>query len=83
MTSLAFSRDGRYLAAGASGDALRIWSTSRWRKIASLPHPAAVTGAAFTDRDRHILIKRRSGDHTDLAVPAAEQRQDAWPASGR
>ena len=65
VTSLAFSRDGRYLAAGAaagaSGDALRIWSTSRWRKIATLPDPAAVTGAAFSDHDRHILSSDAAG----------------------
>ncbi len=61
VTALAFSRDGRYLAAGASGDALRIWSTSGWHKIASLPNPAAVTGAAFTDGDRHLLSSDAAG----------------------
>jgi WD40 repeat protein len=61
VTSLAFSRDGRYLAAGASDDALRIWSTSRWREIATLPGPAAVTAAAFTDHDRHILSSDAAG----------------------
>ena len=61
VTTLAFSRDGRYLAAGASGDALRIWSTSQWREIATLPDPAAVTGAAFTDHDRHILSSDAAG----------------------
>jgi len=61
VTSLAFSRDGRYLAAGASNDALRIWSTSRWHEIATLPDPAAVTGAGFTDHDRQILSSDAAG----------------------
>ena len=55
ITSLAFSRDSRFLALGTVAKAARIVSTSGWRTVADLPHPAGVTGVAFSDGDRRVL----------------------------
>jgi WD40 repeat protein/transcriptional regulator with XRE-family HTH domain len=55
VDSLAFSPDGRYLAAGSSDSSLRIWSTAGWNLVATLLHPAPVTGVLFT-ADGHDLL---------------------------
>jgi len=55
VTSLSFGRDGRYLAAGSSADAAEIWATANWHETATLPHPAGVTGVAFTRGDASLI----------------------------
>lgn len=61
INALAFSRDGRYLAAGAYGKAALVWSTSDWKLFASLPHPASVTAAVFTDGGRRLITADTAG----------------------
>jgi WD40 repeat protein/transcriptional regulator with XRE-family HTH domain len=61
VDSVAFSRDGRYLAAGDSDNSLRIWSTTDWRHVATLDHPAPVTGVAFTPHDRSLITVDEDG----------------------
>ncbi|MGH2872827.1 MAG: WD40 repeat domain-containing protein, partial [Solirubrobacteraceae bacterium] len=61
VDSLAFSPDGRYLAAGDSDQSLRIWSTATWSHLATLRHPAPVTGVAFTPGDRGLVSVDEDG----------------------
>ncbi len=62
VDSLAFSHNGRYLAAGDSDETLRVWSTSSWHQIGPpLPHPAPVTGAAFSADDRQLITVDENG----------------------
>lgn len=61
VDSLAFSADGRYLAAGDSDNSLRIWSTAGWRHIATLDHPAPVTGVAFTAHEGGLISVDEDG----------------------
>ncbi len=67
--ALAFSRDSRYLAAASGDRTARIWSTSGWAEVASLPHPAAVTGVAFSDGDRRLLSSDVAGTTVIWQVP--------------
>ncbi len=70
VNSLAFSRDGRYLAAGTYGRSATVWSTSDGKLVASLPHPASVTGTAFTDGDRRLITADTAGTTMLWQFPA-------------
>ncbi|MDE3134244.1 MAG: hypothetical protein KGL15_09275, partial [Acidobacteriota bacterium] len=59
--ALAFSRDGRFLAVGASDRAVRVWSMIDGQQLTSLPAPGAITGLAFSDGDRRLLSSDTSG----------------------
>ena len=61
VSALVFSRDGRYLAAASSGNQTEVWASAHWTIVATLPHPAAVTGVAFTDADLHLLSSDGGG----------------------
>ncbi|HET9093760.1 MAG TPA: helix-turn-helix domain-containing protein [Solirubrobacteraceae bacterium] len=61
VDSLAFSADGRYLAAGDSDNSLRVWATAGWRHIATLDHPAPVTGVAFTSGSHELISVDEDG----------------------
>jgi WD40 repeat protein len=70
IEALAFSRDGRYLAAGALGKSAPVWQSSHWQQVASLPHPAGVSGVAFTDGDRRLLTTDATGTALVWQFPA-------------
>ena len=70
IASLAFSRDGRYLAAGTAAKAAPVWSTASLTEVADLPHPAGVTGLAFTGGDRHLLTTDAAGTAMLWQFPA-------------
>jgi WD40 repeat protein len=70
VTALAFSRDGRYLAAATTGKAAPVWSVADGQLIATLPHPAAVTGVAFTDGDRRLISTDAAGTSMLWQFPA-------------
>jgi WD40 repeat protein len=69
VNSLAFSRDSRYLSAATSAKSAPVWTLSG-RLVASLPHPADVTGLAFTDADRRLLSTDGAGTTTIWEFPA-------------
>jgi WD40 repeat protein len=49
MLSVAFSPDGRYLAAGGSDGAIRLWQTDTWKEVRLLTgHPGVVAALAFS-----------------------------------
>jgi WD40 repeat protein len=70
VTSLAFSRDGRYIVAGTTAKSAPIWSTAGAQLVASLPHPAAVTGTGFTDGDRRVISTDAAGTALIWQFPA-------------
>jgi WD40 repeat protein len=70
VTALAFSRDGRYLTAATSARSTPIWSVASRQLVASLPHPAMVSGVAFTDGDRHLLSADTAGTARIWQFPA-------------
>jgi WD40 repeat protein len=70
VTSLAFSRDGRYVAAGTTAKSAPIWSIADRQLVASLPHPATVTGVAFADGDRRLLSTDTAGTTRIWQFPA-------------
>ena len=70
VTSLDFSRDGRYLVAGTTAKSAPIWSVRGGQLVASLPHPATVTGVAFTDGDRHVISTNATGTAMLWQFPA-------------
>ncbi|MFJ8793779.1 WD40 repeat domain-containing protein [Streptomyces sp. NPDC102462] len=57
VTSVAFSRDGRYLASGSNDHEVRLWDTSTHHQI-DLPlkgHAGRVTSVSFSPQDNRLL----------------------------
>lgn len=61
VDSVAFSPDGRALLAGDSDNSLGIWDTGTWSRIATLPHPAAVTGVQFSSGGSTLVSADAAG----------------------
>lgn len=61
VDSVAFSRDGRYMAAGSSDNTARIWRTSDWSDIATLNDESPVDGIGFTAGERAVVTVDESG----------------------
>src|SRR5690606_1654331 len=74
VNTTAFSPDGRYLVAGSSDAAVRVWRTRDWTVVGELPHPAPLTQAVFA-RDGDVLVTAAADGATRLwdlraALPA-------------
>jgi len=61
VNTVAFSADGELAVAGSSDGALRVWATDGWTPATSLRHPAAVTGAVFTDDGATLVSTATDG----------------------
>jgi WD40 repeat protein/transcriptional regulator with XRE-family HTH domain len=61
VNATAFSDDGTLLVAGSSDAGLRVWETATWEPRQTLPHPAALTGAAFVDDAATIVTTSTDG----------------------
>ncbi|MBV9594079.1 MAG: helix-turn-helix domain-containing protein [Actinobacteria bacterium] len=61
IDSVAFSHDGRYLAAGSSDNSARIWQTSDWTDIATLPDVSPVDSIGFTVGDQAVATVDENG----------------------
>jgi WD40 repeat protein len=61
VNTTAFSPDGAYMAAGSSDLDVRIWDTSTWTPVQTLPHPAALTQVAFSHDSRSIISAATDG----------------------
>jgi WD40 repeat protein len=55
MASLAFSHDGKYLAAGDE-DGVKLWSTSDWKLFKELPISGRVTAMAFSPSRDYLAV---------------------------
>lgn len=63
ITSVAMSRDGRWVAVGCDDGAVRLWSSTGERHDhAPITHTASVTRVTFTRSGEHLLTS--SQDHT-------------------
>ena len=61
IDSIAFSRDGQYLAVGSSDNTARIWRTSDWSDIATLNDVSPVEGIGFTVGDHAVATVDENG----------------------
>lgn len=78
VNSLAFSPDGSDLVAGGSDNSLRVWSTAAWRPVATLKHPAPVTGSLFASNGTRLLSIDSAGTLRDWSFPPPS----TWRAPG-
>ncbi|MBB5085238.1 nSTAND1 domain-containing NTPase [Nonomuraea endophytica] len=70
--SLAFSPDGRQVAAGTSAPGVRLWSTADGTLLTDLPHPAEVRALAYGGRD--LLAGVADGEVFRWAMPLPAPR---------
>ncbi len=61
VNAVGIAPDGSMVAAGSSDGALRLWSTGSWEPRQDLPHPAAVTGAVFTEDGATLVSAATDG----------------------
>ena len=61
VNAVAFSPEADLVVGGSSDGALRVWSTHDGAALQSLRHPAAVTGATFTDAGATLVSTATDG----------------------
>lgn len=61
VNAVAFSPEADLVVGGSSDGALRVWSTDDGAALQSLRHPAAVTGATFTDAGATLVSTATDG----------------------
>ena len=72
ITSLTFSHDGRWLAAGFGGSEVMLsslWDLHSWTEVSTMPQSAGVTAVAF-NFDDSLLASASSHDIKLWAVPS-------------
>lgn len=71
VSAIAFSHDGRYLAVGDADNTTRLWETSDWQDIATLPDVSTVDGVGFVARDHALATVDDNGTTRLWDLPAA------------
>lgn len=61
LNVLAYSPDGRTLAAGSSDRNVKVWDTRTWTAVGTMPHPAPITGLAFSADGGRIMSTDANG----------------------
>lgn len=62
VTTMSFSRDGRFLASAASDRSIQIWDTSNWQLENLLfGHSESVTCISFNDDGTHLVTASKDG----------------------
>jgi WD40 repeat protein len=82
VTRVAFSRDGSLLLAVSANEAVRLWRTSDWKRVATLRHRFAVTSADLSPDGRFVATADAEGVVRLWAV-ANPNRQRSTSARGR
>ena len=84
VNSIAFSADGRFLALGDVGSAVRIWGTSTHQLIADLVgHTGGVPSVDFFPDGKQIMSASKDGTIRMWDVELLEKREmDGWQMKG-
>jgi WD40 repeat protein len=80
VTSLAFSPDGRYVAAAGNGpDGLVVWSLSPGGRRRAWPMPMQVRSLEFAADSRHLIVGNSNGSAYVLRLASPAIPSDAPP----
>ncbi|MGW9196597.1 nSTAND1 domain-containing NTPase [Micromonospora chersina] len=73
VNAVAYSPDGQTLAVGSSDKKVTLYEVSTGRAIQTLPHPAPLTGLAFTEDGRSIATSSTDGYVRWWSLPGRTQ----------
>jgi eukaryotic-like serine/threonine-protein kinase len=59
--ALAFSGDGKYMAAAGAGRTIHVWSEQHWHAVAYAGHSAEVRALSFSPNGQHLASCDRTG----------------------
>jgi WD40 repeat protein len=60
VSAVGFSPDGKHLATGGQDELVRVWDTTTWTVVATLPHKGWVLAVAFSPEGKYLATGDRS-----------------------
>lgn len=77
IRSVAFSKDGRWLASGGTDGSIRIWNVATGGQLANLPgHSGRVTSLAFSPDGRQLLSYSSVGELRSWDIPPPKEPEE-------